>query len=238
MLTSERRNLSFPPPASAGPDGLLAAGGDLLPDRLLLAYAQGIFPWYSAGEPILWWSPMPRCILFPGGFRCNRTLRKAMRHDRFSVTFNRDFSAVIRNCASSGSRAAAGTWIDSDMIAAYERFHRLGYAVSVEVWRDGQLAGGLYGVTLGRAFFGESMFHRVTHASKVGLAMLSIVFFGQEGVFIDLQLPTSHLQSLGGLLVDRPVYDGRLAVAGVNPEQLSPSEIIWPTEEISVVGFA
>ncbi|MBE0596007.1 MAG: leucyl/phenylalanyl-tRNA--protein transferase, partial [Desulfuromonadales bacterium] len=162
----------FPLPALAEPDGLLAVGGDLSPARLLLAYSTGIFPWYNEGDPILWWSPDPRCIFEPAEVRISRSLAKTLRRGTFSVTYDRAFAEVIAACAKT-RREGEGTWLSPSMQAAFIRLHELGYAHSVEVWCEGTLAGGLYGVGLGRCFFGESMFHRVTDASKVAVVTLA-----------------------------------------------------------------
>lgn len=199
--------IRFPPPRLAEENGLLAIGGDLSPQRLLLAYAHGIFPWYNAGEPILWWSPMPRCILLPADFHLSRSLRKLLRVGGYRVTIDQSFAAVIRACAISGERKSQGTWIGAEMITAYERFFALGFCHSVEVWSGEELVGGLYGVSIGRCFFGESMFHTHTDASKVALYALSKTLFSQKFVMIDMQLPTPHLLSLGGHLLEREDFE-------------------------------
>lgn len=208
--------LRFPPPFLAEGGGLLAVGGDLSVDRLLLAYSLGIFPWYNAGEPILWWSPMPRCVLLPGDFHTSRSLRKCLRADRYHITFDRDFAAVIRACARCGERAREGTWISPEMIAAYEQLFALGFAHSLEVHQGDELVGGLYGVRLGRCFFGESMFHQQSDASKVALCALSRLLFSQDYVMVDMQLPTPHLLSLGGRLLERKAFNRYLAVGRVD----------------------
>ena len=178
------------------PEGLLAAGGDLSVPRLLAAYRRGIFPWYSAGQPVLWWSPNPREVLVPGEFHCTRSLAKTLRNRGFGVTFDSDFAAVVDACAARREHSP-GTWITPEMRAAYCALHEQGHAHSVEVRLDGELVGGLYGVLLGRMFFGESMFSRERDASKVALARLSerAVVAGVQ--LIDCQLPTPHLRSLG-----------------------------------------
>lgn len=203
----------FPPSHLAEENGLLAIGGDLSPPRLLLAYSQGIFPWYNAGEPILWWSPMPRCVLLPGDFHPSRSLRKVLRWGEYRITFDQDFAAVIRACAASGDRKLSGTWLSSEMIAAYEKLFALGYCHSVEVWGGEELVGGLYGVSLGRCFYGESMFHRRRDASKVALYALSQNLFRNNFAMIDMQLPTPHLLSLGGRLLGRAAFDALLQAA-------------------------
>ncbi|TBR15848.1 leucyl/phenylalanyl-tRNA--protein transferase [Rugosibacter aromaticivorans] len=200
--------LGFPPVASAlaepaGPNGLLAAGGDLSPPRLLAAYAQGVFPWYSPGEPILWWSPDPRMVLFPEEIKISRSLAKTLRNSAYSVHFDTAFSDTIRACAHKFRLGQSGTWISPEMITAYERLHHLGYAHSVETRVDGVLVGGLYGIALGRVFYGESMFSQVRDASKIALAHLCAYLKQQEFGIIDCQMETSHLTSLGARLITR-----------------------------------
>ena len=197
----------FPPPCLAEENGLLAIDGDLSPQRLLLAYSQGIFPWYNAGEPILWWSPMPRCVLLPGDFHLSRSLCKVLRRDEYHITFDQAFAAVIRACAVSGDRQLMGTWISAEMIAAYEDLFAWGHCHSVEVWAGEELVGGLYGLSLGRCFYGESMFHRRRDASKVALYALSQTLFRNNFVMIDMQLPTPHLLSLGGRILERAAFE-------------------------------
>ncbi len=189
--------LIFPPPELAREDGLLAVGGDLSPERLLLAYHHGIFPWYSPGEPLLWWAPDPRLVLFPAELRISRRLARTVRQHRFRVTFDQDFPAVIEACAGSRRSEVQGTWIDREMRDAYIRLHQLGYAHSVECWREDALAGGLYGVSLGGVFFGESMFSRERDGSKVALVHLVELLRRWKYDLIDCQLPTVHLKSLG-----------------------------------------
>lgn len=193
----------FPPPHLARRDGLLALGGDLTPQRLLAAYRLGIFPWYLEGEPILWWSPDPRMVLYPEQLHVARRLRRLIRQGGFEVTLDRDFPAVIRGCADTRFRREKGTWIVSDMVQAYIRLHRLGYAHSVEVWHGGELAGGLYGVSLGRAFFGESMFAQKTDASKAGLVRLVEALSGSGFSLVDCQVVTAHLMQFGARKVSR-----------------------------------
>lgn len=200
-------DIHFPPSRLAEEGGLLAIGGDLAPQRLLRAYSQGIFPWYNAGEPILWWSPTPRCVLLPGDFHRSRSLRKLMRKGEYCVTIDQSFAAVIRACATSDGRRLSGTWISREMVAAYEKLFRMGFCHSVEVWAGEELVGGLYGVSLGRCFFGESMFHIRTAASKVALYALSQTLFLSNFAMIDMQLPTPHLLSLGGRLLEREPFE-------------------------------
>lgn len=191
------------------PNGLLAMGGDLSPERLLQAYSRGIFPWFSGNEPILWWAPDPRAILVPNQFRVSRSFGKSLKKRGYRLSLNTAFSSVISACAAPRP-AQEGTWILPKMIDAYTTLHHLGYAHSVEVWQDGSLVGGLYGVSLGKAFFGESMFSRATDASKTALAALA--YIGRMGYFdfIDCQVESSHLTSLGARLVDRTAFEGQL----------------------------
>lgn len=202
--------IDFPPPRLAEENGLLAVGGDLSAQRLLLAYSQGIFPWYNADEPILWWSPMPRCVLLPGDFHLSRSLCKVLRRGEYRITFDQAFAAVIRACSACGDRQRTGTWISAEMIAAYEDLFARGYCHSVEVWAGEELVGGLYGVSLCRCFYGESMFHLRRDASKVALYALTQTLFRNNYVMIDMQLPTRHLLSLGGRLVDRAAFESLL----------------------------
>jgi len=197
-------SLAFPDVSLAlrEPDGLLAVGGDLAPDRILAGYRKGIFPWYSDDQPILWWSPDPRTVLFPERFKVSRSLRKTLRKGRFTVTMDQAFEQVIRGCAAP-RRSGSGTWITRDMAAAYTALHHQGYAHSVECWLDGRLAGGMYGVAIGRIFFGESMFSRVTDASKVAFAYLARQLFAWNFALIDCQVHSAHLASLGAEQITR-----------------------------------
>lgn len=199
-LTEE---LIFPPVHYAEPDGLLAVGGDLSPERLLLAYRMGIFPWYSEGTPILWWSPHPRLVLFPPELRISKSLFRVVKKGLFTVTFDQAFGEVMKRCASVRRSYGEGTWIMPEMVEAYCRLHRLGYAHSVESWFEGELVGGLYGVALGRAFFGESMFAQKTDASKVALVHLVRLLSHWGFDLIDCQVATSHLMSLGAREIPR-----------------------------------
>jgi leucyl/phenylalanyl-tRNA--protein transferase len=180
------------------PNGLLALGGDLRPERLLYAYAHGIFPWYSDGQPILWWSPDPRMVLFPARLRVSRSLRKRLRRGDYEITANRCFREVVRACAAPRS-SQTGTWILPEMLHAYVRLHELGHAHSIECWHEGRLVGGLYGVGVGRVFFGESMFSACPDASKVALATLC----RRDYALIDCQLPSAHLARLGAQPIPR-----------------------------------
>jgi len=205
--------LIFPPVSEAEPDGLLAIGGDLKPERLLLAYRRGIFPWYDEDVSILWWSPDPRFVLYPEHFHVPASLRRVLRKDRFTVTFDRDFPAVIAHCGRVPRKDQEGTWITPDMIAAYTELHRLGHAHSVEVWQAGGLVGGLYGLTLGRAYFGESMFALAPDASKVALVKLVEQLTAAGVALIDCQVHTTHLERFGAEYIPRREYLRRLAAA-------------------------
>jgi leucyl/phenylalanyl-tRNA--protein transferase len=206
------------------PDGLLAVGGDLSEDRLLLAYRSGIFPWYGPGQPILWWSPDPRLVLFPGRLRVARSLAKTIRKGTFSITIDQAFDAVISACAEPRP-GQAGTWITQEMMAAYRELHAAGYAHSVECWREGKLAGGLYGVAIGRAFFGESMFARTTDASKVAFVGLVRQLSRWGFPLIDCQVHTAHLASLGAEMIPRREFTRILEHACQQPEPNTPWRI-------------
>jgi leucyl/phenylalanyl-tRNA--protein transferase len=202
----------FPPVEQAldEPPGLLAAGGDLSPRRLLAAYRRGVFPWYSPGQPVLWWAPDPREVLIVQEFEPSRSLRQSLRKRGYEGAVDRDFEAVIRACAAPRA-GARGTWITNEMRTAYLRLHELGIAHSIETWRGSELVGGLYGVELGRIFFGESMFSRATDASKVALVHL-VERCRERGIeVIDCQLPTPHLKSLGSRSLPRSEFMAWLA---------------------------
>jgi leucyl/phenylalanyl-tRNA---protein transferase len=202
--------LVFPPPEYADPSGLLAVGGDLTCERLLKAYRAGIFPWYSEDQPILWWSPDPRLVLELEDFRVSRSLRKTLNKKNFKITLDRDFEDVIGACASVPREGQRGTWITEDMQEAYIKLYGLGFAHSVEVWFEGQLAGGLYGVSLGKCFFGESMFHVKSDASKVALACLVEKLKAWKFSFIDAQMTTDHMVGLGAKEMPRRIFLKRL----------------------------
>jgi leucyl/phenylalanyl-tRNA--protein transferase len=204
LLDPHDRNAPFPDVSLAErePDGLLAVGGDLGVPRLLSAYRHGIFPWFSPGDPILWWSPDPRTVLVPGHIRVSRSLRKTLRRGHFAVSLDRDFDAVIAACAAPRP-GSDGTWLVPEMIAAYQRLHRQGWAHSVEVRHEGGLVGGLYGVAIGRVFFGESMFSRVSDASKVALVHLSRTLDAWGFGLIDCQVLTGHLVRMGAEQIPR-----------------------------------
>jgi leucyl/phenylalanyl-tRNA--protein transferase len=202
---------SFPPLQSAlkEPNGLLAVGGDLSPRRLLAAYRHGIFPWYSEGDPILWWSPDPRMVLVPGELRVTRSLAKTLRNAAYEVRFDTAFDEVMRGCAAPRTDQP-GTWITAEMRAAYNRLHELGYAHCAETWIDGELAGGLYGVAIGRMFYGESMFARRRDASKIAFVHLVRHLQAEEFGLIDCQMHTEHLASLGAREISRREFSRRL----------------------------
>jgi leucyl/phenylalanyl-tRNA--protein transferase len=207
----------FPPPDYADPSGLLAVGGDLSKERLLEAYRLGIFPWYSDDQPILWWSPDPRLVLDLKDFKISRSLRKTLKKGVFEVTFDHAFEEVIQACAVAPRAAQNGTWITEEMQEAYINLHGLGYAHSVESWFGGKLAGGLYGVSLGKSFFGESMFHLKTDASKVALATLVEKLKSWDFHFIDSQMTTEHMVRLGAKELPRRIFLKRLQSALRHP---------------------
>jgi leucyl/phenylalanyl-tRNA--protein transferase len=207
----------FPDPALAEPDGLLAVGGDLSPKRLLTAYAGGIFPWFSDDAPILWWSPNPRLVLEPAELHVPRSLRRTLKSGEFTIRSDTAFEQVIRRCAGKPRPGQSGTWITEDMVAAYVALHRLGYAHSFEAWRGGTLAGGLYGVSLGAAFFGESMFADQPDASKAAFAR-SVEWLASRGVeLVDCQVTTAHLLRFGAKEMARPEFLMRLERALTRP---------------------
>ncbi|KTC90064.1 leucyl/phenylalanyl-tRNA--protein transferase [Fluoribacter dumoffii] len=195
---------SFPDPEQSDAQGLLFIGGDLSPQRILQAYRQGIFPWYEPGTPILWWSPNPRLILIPNEFKASRSLLKSLKKP-FSFTIDTAFRQVIVECATGAGRLD-NTWITQEMIEAYTYLHTMGYAHSFEIWYENELVGGLYGLSLGHAFFGESMFHKMTDASKIAFYCLCKTMAEWSFDFIDCQIPTKHLQSLGAKIIHRKEF--------------------------------
>lgn len=217
----------FPNPEEAEAEGLLAIGGDLSPERLIAAYQQGIFPWYSEGQPILWWSPDPRCVFLPEHFRIPHTVRKELRRARFLLTQDQAFTRVMHACAEVPRSDQGGTWIVPDMLTAYTRLHTLGIAHSIEVWaqesddlkEEGQagdpgiLVGGLYGVKLGKVFFGESMFHTRSHASKAALVFLMEQLAREDCELVDCQMPTTHIMRYGAELLPRREFLERVRKA-------------------------
>lgn len=229
MLTwLNRASLEFPAlnKALREPNGLLAAGGDLSAERLIAAYRHGCFPWYQDDQPLLWWSPDPRTVLLPEHLHISRSLRKELRKNQFTVSFDRNFSEVIHACAEPRD-AEYGTWITSEMQSAYYKLHAQGYAHSVEVWHQQQLVGGLYGIAIGQLFFGESMFSCMSNASKVGFVTLVSRLKAAGFVLIDCQMPTEHLISLGAHNISREEFARYLA------QHLdAPTDMQWSTPHI------
>lgn len=207
------KRISFPPAHLAIREGLLAIGGDLSPERLLLAYRKGIFPWYSPGEPILWWSPDPRLVLYPWELKVSKSLRRFMRRKGFEITFDQNFDGVIQACSHIQRSYGEGTWITDEMKVAYCELHRRGFARSVEAWQGPELVGGLYGVSLGRAFFGESMFSRVSNASKVAFVAFVERLQALAYELIDCQVKTDHLMRFGARLIPRDRFLRQLSAA-------------------------
>ncbi|WP_320815485.1 leucyl/phenylalanyl-tRNA--protein transferase [Flavobacterium sp.] len=203
FLTKE---LYFPSVEETTPEGILAVGGDLSPERLMLAYNSGIFPWFEDDEPILWWSPEERMVLFFEYLKISKSMRSILKKGEFKVTFNKDFKAVITNCQSVKREGQNGTWITEDMINAYCKLHELGFAKSVEVWKDNELVGGLYGIDLGDVFCGESMFSKVSNASKIAFITLAQKLEKANYKFIDCQVHNNHLESLGCVEIDREEF--------------------------------
>lgn len=204
------KELYFPPVNLADPDGLLAIGGDLSPERLLFAYKQGIFPWYE-GEYILWWSPDPRFILFPGELKISKSMKALLKKNAFDFTINKAFEKVIHQCKKIKRPGQRGTWITDEVEMAYMRMHELGYAISAETWKDGKLVGGAYGLKIGKIFFGESMFSKINNASKYAFIQL-VQNLKQDGVeLIDCQVYTEHLESLGAKMISRKEFTNTIS---------------------------
>ncbi|QLZ68797.1 leucyl/phenylalanyl-tRNA--protein transferase [Legionella sp. PC1000] len=216
----------FPNPETSDDQGLLFIGGDLSPQRLLQAYKQGIFPWYEPGTPILWWSPNPRLILIPNEFKVSRSLQKSLKKS-FRFTIDTAFKQVITACATRAERIN-NTWITEEMIEAYTRLHTMGYAHSFEIWYENELVGGLYGISLGHAFFGESMFHKITNASKIAFYYLCKTMVDWNFDFIDCQIPTNHLQSLGAKVIERKEFLHLLSQSLEHPTKQGQWNIILP----------
>lgn len=204
-LNSTQR-FQFPPVEDSTPEGVVAVGGNLSPGMLLSAYEQGIFPWFNEKEPLLWWSPDPRFLLFPGEIHVSRSMGKLLKKNKFTITLNHDFSGVIESCASVVRSGQPGTWITHEMKEAYTELWSMGYAHSVEAWFEGQLVGGIYGIHLGNIFFGESMFSFHRDASKAAFITFAHSFFSKGGSFIDCQVYTKHLESLGAKSVSREYF--------------------------------
>ncbi len=202
----------FPHPELAREDGLLAFGGDLSIHRLLLAYQHGIFPWYNEDEPILWWSPDPRFVLFPEKIKVSKSMKQVLRRNTFEVSFDLNFEYVIQQCGTVDRPGQLGTWISPEMIQAYIELHQAGFAHSVEVWQNGEIVGGLYGVSLGKMFFGESMFAHVSNASKTGFITLAKVLEEKGFTLIDCQLETKHLASLGAEMIPKSSFIKKLSI--------------------------
>lgn len=227
-------DLVFPPAYLAEPDGLLAIGGDLTPQRLLLAYSSGLFPWFNEGEPPLWWCPDPRFVFETCQMHISKSLLKTLRRQFFKVTYDQDFAGVISACASVRRGKGEGTWITDKLAETFLALHEMGYAHSVECWQGGVLTGGLYGVCLGRCFFGESMFHTVADSSKVALAHLLRLAETNRFELVDCQLSNRHLISLGAKEISREDFLLRLQKAGVEPS-INPGrgDFILPAEGFS-----
>ena len=200
------KELFFPDVTEADRDGILAVGGDLSPERLLLAYQSGIFPWFDSDDPILWWAPHQRMVLFPDELVASKSMRSILRKEIFTVTFNKDFRGVISNCSQIRRNGQRGTWITSEMIEAYVKLHELGFAKSVEVWQNNELVGGLYGIDLGHVFCGESMFSKVSNASKVAFITLVENLKIRKYKLIDCQVHNDHLESLGAREIERAEF--------------------------------
>ncbi len=215
-------SLEFPPSSLAEPNGLLCVGGDLLTERILLAYSNGIFPWYSNGEPILWWSPDPRLVIYPGKIHISRSLSKKIKNNYFTISIDRAFENVIMKCASSRTDKLEETWLTNEMIDAYIKLHKEGFAHSVECWKDQKLVGGLYGVSLGGCFFGESMFHLVNDASKIALVTLSAFLSDLNFDFIDCQVTSQHLLRMGGVEIPRKMFVDQLKLSMEKPTITGP----------------
>lgn len=223
MINLLRNDTPFPPVSQAlrEPNGLLAAGGDLSPARLLDAYRHGIFPWFNQDEPILWWSPDPRMVLVPQQFKLSRSLRRTLRNKQYEVRADSAFEQVMRACAAP-REGQSGTWISEQMIAAYSALHRSGHAHSIETWIDGELAGGLYGIAIGRMFYGESMFSRRSDASKIALAHLCAQLARWNFGLIDCQMNTRHLASLGAYEIPRAEFLEQVQELVNYPDTISP----------------
>jgi len=216
LVQLSRHSITFPSPEGAlrEPNGLLALGGDLSPARLLMAYQRGIFPWFSPGDPILWWSPDPRAVLWPDAFHVSRSMKRFHKSSPFRITLNHAFGQVIEGCAADREE---GTWITESIVQAYHRLHELGHAHSVEVWLGSELVGGMYGVAQGALFCGESMFSRAENASKSALMVFSQAFAGQGGKLMDCQVLNNHTASLGAIEIPRREYLEHLAELRTQP---------------------
>lgn len=232
LVQLSRHSIAFPSPEGAlrEPNGLLALGGDLSPARLLMAYQQGIFPWFSPGDPILWWSPDPRAVLWPEHFHVSRSMKRFHKTSPYRVTLNHAFERVLEGCANERDE---GTWITRDIILAWLRLYELGHAHSIEVWRDNELVGGMYGVCQGALFCGESMFSRAQNASKTALMVFCADFIRQGGRLIDCQVLNSHTASLGAIEIPRRTYLERLdelRVMRLSPHCWIPRTLFMPEQ--------
>lgn len=227
MFWLSANNIQFPPPEMADSDGIVAVGGDLAPERLIEAYRQGIFPWYSEHDPIIWWSPDPRFVLYPNRLKVSKSMRPYFNQQKYNWSLDRDFRAVITACQQQNRVGQTGTWITDEMLSAYCELHELGLAHSIEVWEAGDLVGGLYGIALGRVFFGESMFARKSNASKFGFISLVRQLIQWDFELIDCQQETRHLRSLGAELISREQFMQHLAG---NPWQETKAEK-WLSKE-------
>ncbi|HIE34850.1 MAG TPA: leucyl/phenylalanyl-tRNA--protein transferase, partial [Campylobacterales bacterium] len=207
----------FPDPRNSSKEGLVAFGGDLDPNRILSAYKKGIFPWYSKGDPILWWSPDPRLVLYPDDLKISRSLKKILKKSIFEVRVDTNFKEVILNCKNIKRKDQEGTWILPEIVDAFNRLHQMGFAHSIEVYQDNKLVGGLYGLSLGAAFFGESMFSKVGNASKVALVKLVQISKEFNFDFIDCQIPTLHLKKMGAMEIGRDRFLDELELALQKP---------------------
>jgi len=215
----------FPDPRDSSNEGLVAFGGDLDPNRVLSAYKMGIFPWYSNGDPILWWSPDPRFVLYPEDLKISRSLKKTLKKDIFKIKIDTNFSEVIRNCGTVKRKDQEGTWILPEIIEVFTKLHEKGFAHSIEVYKEDKLVGGLYGLSLGAAFFGESMFSKVSDASKVALVKLVEISkkFGFD--FIDCQVPSEHLKRMGAIEISRDRFLDELEIALQKPGKIGKWEL-------------
>ena len=222
---------AFPEVSAAltAPDGLLAAGGDLTPDRLLYAYHRGVFPWFDSGQPILWWSPAPRCVMLPQSFHIARRLRRSIQNSPMAFSFNQAFSAIVKACAADRI-GQNGTWITDEMIEAYSTLHDQGWAHSVEIWKDDEIVGGLYGLAIGKAYFGESMFSQVSNASKIAMWSLCQLLVHHQFEIIDCQVVSPHLMSLGATLMPRLAFVALLERACDSPTKF----VEWPQDRVPV----
>lgn len=220
MQLLHSHHVEFPPPETASPEGILAIGGNLLPETLIEAYRQGIFPWYNRGEPIVWWHPPRRMVLFPEEFKISKSLQAEIRKNKFKITVNQAFTQVMEACAQIKRKGQKGTWIQAEMIEAYTQLHRLGFAVSIEAWYENRLAGGLYGMDLKGVFCGESMFAAMPNASKVAFAFWVEELRKKEYKLIDCQVYTDHLAQFGAREIDRADF---LKCLGTKPNLNSPN---------------